>query len=154
MYQFSDFQECKVDAKGRLMFPAVYRKGMGDALAEGFVLKRSINSKSLQLFTKASWDIEKQKISKLNKYKEAHRNVIRHLMDGVITDIELDSSGRLLLPKDLLKYAEIENDVTLSPAFDYLEIWNTNNYRSALEETLPNISDLVEEALGGTSENE
>lgn len=149
MYYFSDFQECKVDAKGRLMFPSVYRKGMGVALAEGFVLKRSIKDKSLQLYTRESWEIEKLKISKLNKYKESHRKVIRHLMDGVITDVHLDSAGRLLLPKDLLKYAEIDSDATLSPAFEYLEIWNTKNYRAALEEDWDKASDLVEEALGG-----
>lgn len=153
MYTFSDFQTCKVDAKGRLMFPSVYRKGLGDALAEGFVLKRSIKNKSLQLYTKAAWEVEKQKIQKLNKYKESHRIVMMHLMDGVITDIELDAAGRLLLPKDLLNYAEIENDVTLSPAFDYLEIWSTGVYKARLEETLPNISDLVEEALGGETIN-
>ena len=153
MFKFTDFQECKVDAKGRLMFPAVYRKAMGEALAEGFVLKRSIDSKSLQLFTKASWEKTKQRIEKLNKFNKINRIVIRHLMDGVIENIELDSAGRLLLPKDLVNYAEIQSDVTLSPAFDYLEIWKSDNYKQTMAETVENISDLVDESLGELKED-
>ena len=153
MFKFTDFQECKVDAKGRLMFPAVYRKAMGEALAEGFVLKRSIDSKSLQLFTKASWEKTKQRIEKLNKFNNINRIVIRHLMDGVIENIELDSAGRLLLPKDLVNYAEIQSDVTLSPAFDYLEIWKSDNYKQTMAETVENISDLVDESLGELKED-
>ncbi len=153
MFKFTDFQECKVDAKGRLMFPAVYRKAMGEALAEGFVLKRSIDSKSIQLFTKASWEKTKQRIEKLNKFTKNNRIVIRHLMNGLVENVELDSAGRLLLPKELVNYAEIQNDVTLSPAFDYLEIWDTDNYKQTMAETIGNIADLVEEALGELNED-
>lgn len=147
MSLFTVSQECKVDAKGRLMFPATYRKSLGDALSEGFVLKRSIFTKSLELHTKANWEKELLKLKKLNRYKEKHQQVIRHLLNGV-REVELDAAGRLLLPKDLLNYAEISDEVTFSPFFTYLEIWNTANYQQVLESSAPNLPDLVEEAMG------
>ena len=153
MYKFTDFQECKVDAKGRLLFPAVYRKTMGEALAEGFVLKRSINTKSLQLYTKASWEKTKRLIEKLNKFKQHNQIAIRHLMDGVIENIQLDSAGRILLPKELVNYAEIKNDVTLSPAFDYLEIWDSDNYKLIMTETIEDIGEIIDKVLGDIEED-
>ncbi|MGB4204939.1 MAG: hypothetical protein WBJ84_04885 [Bacteroidales bacterium] len=153
MYKFTDFQECKVDAKGRLLFPAVYRKTMGEALAEGFVLKRSINTKSLQLYTKASWEKTKRLIEKLNKFKQQNQIAIRHLMDGVMENVQLDSAGRILLPKELVNYAEIKNDVTLSPAFDYLEIWDSDNYKLIMTETMEDIGEIIDKVLGDIEED-
>lgn len=146
MSLFTVSQECKVDAKGRLMFPAAFRKALGDALSEGFVLKRSIYTKSLELHTKANWEKELLKLKKLNRYKEKHQQVIRHMLNGV-REVELDAAGRLLLPKDLLNYAEISDDVTFSPFFTYLEIWNTANYQQDLEKSAPDLRHLVEEAM-------
>jgi len=154
MALFTVSQECKVDAKGRLMFPSAYRKALGEALAEGFVLKRSIYTKSLELHTKANWEKELLKLKKLNRYKEKHQQVIRHMLNGV-RNVELDAAGRLLLPKDLLNYAEISDEVTFSPFFTYLEIWNPNNYKQTMDESAPSLPDIVEEVMGeiGTDED-
>lgn len=154
MSLFSVSQQCKVDAKGRLMFPAAYRKALGDAFAEGFVLKHSIYTKSLELHTKANWEKELLKLKKLNRYKEKHQQVIRHLLYG-IRNVEPDAAGRLLLPKDLLKHAEIRDEVTFSPFFTYLEIWSTNNYKQNINESAPKLPDMVEEVMGdiGTDED-
>lgn len=154
MALFTVSQECKVDAKGRLMFPSTYRKTLGDALVEGFVLKRSIYTKSLELHTKGNWDKELLKLKKLNRYKEKHQQVIRHMLYG-IKNVGLDSAGRLLLPKDLLNYAEIDGEVTFSPFFTYLEIWNPDNYKQFIDQSAPDLPDLVDEVMGeiGTDED-
>lgn len=44
--------EVKIDAKGRFMFPSVYKNQMGDDAKMGFVIKRSIFKKCLELFPK------------------------------------------------------------------------------------------------------
>lgn len=154
MSLFTVSQECKVDAKGRLMFPATYRKTMGEALADGFVLKRSIYTKSLELHTKAAWDKELLKLKKLNRYKEKHQQVIRHLLDGV-REVELDAAGRLLLPKDLLSFAEIIDEVMFVPFFTFLEIWNPAQYRQSLDQSAASLPSMVDEVMSeiGTDED-
>lgn len=154
MAYFTVSQECKVDAKGRLMFPAAYRKIMGDALADGFVLKRSIYTKSLELHTKAAWEKELLKLKKLNRYKEKHQQVIRHLLDGV-REIELDAAGRLLLPKDLLGFANISDEVIFVPFFTFLEIWNPVDYRHTLDKSAESLPATVDEVMSeiGTDED-
>jgi len=154
MAYFTVSQECKVDFKGRLMFPVAYRKIMGDALSQGFVLKRSIYTKSLELHTKAAWDKELLKLKKLNRYKEKHQQIIRHLLDGV-REVELDAADRLLLPKDLLGFANINTDVIFVPFFTYLEIWNPVDYRRLLDQSVESLPATVNEVMGeiGTDED-
>lgn len=148
MYQFTDFEECKVDSKGRFMLPVVYRKGLGDALAEGFVMKSDIGIKVIRLYTKSGWDKENEKFQSLNKFDPKNQQVIRIWMAGK-RNVEVDSSGRLQIPRDLLTEAEIENEISLSPAFGYLEIWSTKNYKDELAAINKNAVALFEEVLGG-----
>ena len=42
MNSFIGTYECKADAKGRLMIPAVLKKQLSAALQDGFVLKRAV----------------------------------------------------------------------------------------------------------------
>lgn len=149
MYQFTEYEECKVDSKGRFMLPVVYRKGLGDALAEGFVMKSDIGNKAIRLYTKAGWDKENEKFQSLNKFDPKNQQVIRHWMNGK-RNVDIDATGRLQIPKDLIVYAEIENEISLSPAFDYLEIWNTKNLKvnlSSFDEQAPS---TYKEVLAGT----
>ncbi len=50
--------ECKIDAKGRFMFPAPFKNQMGETSKQGFVIKRSIFKKCLELFPVDHWQNE------------------------------------------------------------------------------------------------
>lgn len=139
--------ECKADAKGRLMLPASYKKQLADVLSKGFVLKRSVFQPCLELYPRSEWDILMQKMNKLNRFKKKNNDFIRRFTAGV-KEIEVDASGRILIPKDLTAFAGIEKQLVLSSAINIIEIWDKKHYELAIEEATDDFADLAEEVMG------
>lgn len=140
--------ECKADAKGRLMMPAPLKKQLSSVLKDGFVLKRSVFQKCLELYPMSEWDLEMKKISKLNRYVKKHNDFIRMFMAGVRM-IDVDDTGRLLVPKDLAVIVNISKDVVLSSAVNYIEVWDKDLYEQSIATASDDFSDLAEEVMGG-----
>jgi len=139
--------ECKADAKGRLMLPASYKKQLNDVLTKGFILKRSVFQPCLELYPKKEWDILMQKMNKLNRFKKKNNDFIRRFTAGV-KEIEVDTTGRILIPKDLTAFAGINKELVLSSAINIIEIWDKNRYEQAIEEATDDFADLAEEVMG------
>ena len=144
--------ECKVDAKGRLMLPTSLKKQLG-SLEEGFVLKRSVFQPCLELFPMAEWSKMMLKINKLNRFNKKNDDFIRRFTAGVKM-IEIDATGRLLIPKDLVLFSKIDKDIVLSSAVSIIEIWDKNLYESALDNAMVDFADLAEEVMGNQNEDE
>lgn len=139
--------ECKADAKGRLMLPASYKKQLSDVLSKGFVLKRSVFQPCLELYPREEWDVLMQKMNKLNRFKKKNNDFIRRFTAGV-KEIEVDTTGRILIPKDLTAFAGIEKQLVLSSAINIIEIWDKNRYEATIEEATDDFADLAEEVMG------
>lgn len=78
------------------------------------------------------WMKREAEISKLHQTDPKHRFFTRMLLQFA-TDAELDGQSRIILPKELMQYAKIENDVFILGAFDRIEVWNPNEYKKYLE---------------------
>ena len=92
--------ECKIDAKGRLMVPQAFKKQLAPVLQDGFVLKRAVFQKCLELYPMAEWNALSQKVNKLNRFNKKNDEFIRRFNAGVKL-VEIDSSGRILISKGL-----------------------------------------------------
>ena len=57
--------ECNADTKGRVMLPVAFKKQLSKELKAGFVMKRSIFSKSLELYPIATWNDMVKEVNKL-----------------------------------------------------------------------------------------
>ena len=139
--------ECKADAKGRLMLPASFKKQLSEVLPKGFVLKRSVFQPCLELYPREEWDMLMQKMNKLNRFKKKNNDFIRRFTAGV-KEIEVDTTGRILIPKDLTAFAGIEKQLVLSSAINIIEIWDKKRYEAAIEEATDDFADLAEEVMG------
>lgn len=139
--------ECKADAKGRLMMPTALKKQLLAVLKDGFVLKRSVFQQCLELYPKNEWDVEMQKVNKLNRYVKKNNDFIRLFMAGVRM-VDVDDAGRLLIPRDLAKIAGISKDLVLSSAVNYIEIWDKNLYEASISDASQDFSALAEEVMG------
>jgi len=139
--------ECKLDTKGRLMFPVQYKSQIGEALASGFVIKRSIFKKCLELFPVSHWQEETAQVSKLNMFKKKNAEFITKFMAGV-KPLELDGTGRMLIPKDLIKYAGITKEVVLTSVVNRIEVWDKVAYEQAVDFDPDDFADLAEEVMG------
>jgi MraZ protein len=139
--------ECKVDAKGRLMFPVAFKNQMGDTTRQGFVIKRSIFKKCLELFPIKQWQDESSMVSRLNMFKKKNAEFVTKFMAGV-KPVELDGSGRLLIPKDLLKYGGINKEIVLTSVVNRIEIWDKAAYELAVEYDADDFANLAEDVMG------
>ncbi len=144
--------ECKVDAKGRLMLPTSLKKQFG-SLEEGFVLKRSVFQPCLELYPMDEWNKMMQKINKLNRFVKKNNDFIRRFTAGVKM-VEIDTNGRLLIPKDLVVFAKIEKDIVLSSAVNIVEIWDKDLYENVIENATDDFADLAEEVMGNLNDDE
>ncbi|MGK0252967.1 MAG: MraZ protein [Mariniflexile sp.] len=136
-----------MDAKGRLMMPAPLKKQLASVLPDGFVLRRSVFQKCLELYPMSEWQVLMQKINKLNKFKKKNNDFIRRFTAGVKM-VEVDVNGRLLIPKDLTVFANISKDIVITSAINIIEIWDKDLYEQAINDATVDFADLAEEVMG------
>jgi len=139
--------ECKVDAKGRLMVPSALKKQLSPVLKEIFVIKRSVFQPCLELYPIQEWNILMQKINGLNRFVKKNNDFIRKFTAGVKT-VEVDANGRLLIPKDLMGFADIDKEIVLSSAINIIEIWDKNKYENAIDVAADDFADMAEDIMG------
>jgi MraZ protein len=145
--------ECKVDAKGRLLLPAPFKKQLAASLQEGFVLKRSVFQPCLELYPMSEWNVMMQKINKLNRFVKKNNDFIRRFTAGVKV-VEIDNLGRLLVPKDLTTFAHISKDIVLSSAVNIIEIWDKEMYEKAIDDTVVDFAELAEDVMGNLNDDD
>ena len=140
--------ECTADAKGRAMLPGVFKKALLSVLEKGFVLKRSVFNTCLELYTTDGWKGVMKDVNKLNRFKKENMVFIRAFTAG-LKPIEIDSTGRLLLPKDLMEFAGISKDIVMSVSTNnIIEIWDKKKYEEAVNLTSDDFENLAERVMG------
>lgn len=139
--------ECKADSKGRMMLAAALKKQLEPIIEEGFVLKRSVFQPCLELYPMKEWKVLMQQMNGLNRFVKKNNDFIRRFTAGVKM-VELDATGRLLIPKDLQVFSGITKDVVLSSSINIIEIWDKDRYENAIDESAVDFADLAEEVMG------
>lgn len=139
--------DCKLDQKGRLMVPASLKKQLPNVEQDGLVINRGFE-KHLVIYPKKVWEGIVAELSKLNPYEKKTREFIRFFTRGA-SELSLDASGRVLLPKSLLEFAGIAGDVVLACQFDKIEVWAKDAYDQLLDNEPENFANLAEEVMGG-----
>ena len=139
--------ECKADAKGRVMFPSALKKQLQKVLGDGFVIKRSVFNQCLEIHPMQEWNEVIGQVNKLNRFVKKNNDFIRSYMAGLKV-VDVDGSGRFLIPKDLLSFAGLEKQIVLSSSVNMIEIWDKDKYESSVAESLKDFGDLAEEVMG------
>jgi len=139
--------ECRIDAKSRLMLPKAFKKQLASSLDNPFILKRSVFHNCLELFPMNEWNKVVIDINQLNRFVKKNNDFIRMFTAGVKL-INLDLTGRLLLPKDLQLYASIKKEIVLSSSANMIEIWDKTTYESIINNKTIDFAQLAEEVMG------
>lgn len=145
--------ECKADAKGRVMMSSVFKKQLSSVLQDGFVVKRSVFHPCLELYPMQEWNLMMAKVNKLNRFVKKNNDFIRRFTAGVKI-VDVDASGRVLIPKDLCQFAGIEKHVVFSSVGAIIEIWDKEKYEKVIDDTVVDFADLAEEVMGNTDIDE
>ena len=151
MQHFVGTYECKADDKGRIMLPMSLKKQLSDKLKNGFVIKRAVFNQCLELYPLKEWDGLMDRINKLNRFNKKNIDFIRRFTAGV-RQIDIDISGRILIPKDLINHVKIKKEVVVSSAVNILEIWDKTNYENAIDDAKFDFGNLAEEVMGDKDE--
>jgi MraZ protein len=145
--------ECKPDAKGRVLLPSALKKQLATVLDKGFVLKRSVFNKCVELYPVDEWNDVMKQINTLNRFIKKNNDFIRLFTAGVKLQ-EVDGSGRILLPKDLKAFAGLDGSIVMSSSVNMIEIWDKETYEETLNNPETDFGNLAEDVMGGLNNSE
>lgn len=151
MLNFLGEYDCRLDDKCRVKMPSSLIKQLPQDDQEKYVLNRGFEQ-HLILYPKSEWIKITEEINKLNAYEKKVREFKRFFYRGA-TELSIDSSGRLLLPKSLLEWAKIDKDVILFAHTNLIEIWNKDLYDNLLSNEPQDFAELAEIVMGSKSKN-
>ncbi|MGM5630502.1 division/cell wall cluster transcriptional repressor MraZ [Apibacter raozihei] len=153
MVNFIGTYECTLDSKGRMLLPSGLKKQIDSLLHEGFVLKRSVFQPCLELHPMCEWNITMNKINKLNRFVKKNNDFIRQFTAG-LKNVEIDTSGRLQVSKDLIQFAKLEKNIVVAASINVIEIWDKSLYENAVCVNDEDFALLAEDVMGNISEDE
>ncbi len=132
------------------MMPVALKKQLDPIMQKGFVLKRAVFQPCLELYPMQEWDKMMSKLSGLNRFVKKNDDFIRRFTAGVKT-VEIDSNGRLLIPRDLIHIASIDKELTINSNLEIIEIWDRNQYEQAIDAAAVDFANLAQEVMGNDS---
>ncbi len=137
---------CKLDSKGRLMIPSGLKKQLPPEANDEFVANRGFE-RCISLYPNNEWSRVSSRVKKLNGFNLKNREFQRYFFAGA-TRLSMDGSHRILLPRQLLKYAGITRELVLFAYSDYIEIWDKDTYERLLSDEPEDFARLAEQVMG------
>lgn len=123
-----------IDGKGRVAIPAKYRKRLSDIDGDAgkVIVTLSESDKCLRLYPICEWAPVREQLSRLPTLDDRNRLLKQRLLGGA-TDLELDSNGRILLPSQHRKHADLDKQVLFVGNDQKLELWNEAAWQAQME---------------------
>ena len=143
---FKGIHNINLDAKGRLTMPTKYRNTISDQSNGNMVVTIDSEEKCLLLYPATIFSNIEKKINDLPSFTKNHRRIQR-LIIGHAEDLELDSSGRILLPKPLRLVAEMSKKITLIGQGEKFEIWSDDIWSNRVNKWRSEETDESQESV-------
>jgi len=126
---FRGISSISIDSKGRMVMPARYREHLQQQSASQVVVTIDTEATCLLLYPLPAWEEIERKIEALPSFNNVTRRIQR-LLIGHATELELDGSGRILLPPLLREYAKLDKHAVLIGQGKKFEMWDENEWQS------------------------
>ena len=137
---FRGLNTINLDAKGRLAIPAKFRERLAVLCGDHMVVTIDTEERSLLIYPVNEWEEIEAKITSLPTFDPRARRIQR-LLVGHATDVEIDGSGRILLPAALREYAGLEKETVLIGQGKKLELWSKASWEGTRDEYLEQVND-------------
>lgn len=124
-----------LDAKGRLIFPAKFRKALGSEV----VIQKGIE-RCMIVYTPGEWDKAHRRVSALPTGSAKARSFRRFFFSQASSE-EFDKSGRLTIPTGFREWASLEREVVVVGNGQTVEVWD----RAKWDESRRSVEDNVDE---------
>ena len=142
---FTGEHECKLDAKGRLVLPARLKSVLPEASKKSIIIRKGFEP-NLIIYSLHEFQNIYNRISSLNEFSSEQRKLKRKLFSS-ISQVDLDSNGRFLLPKGMIQHCNINKDVILVGMGNVIELWSPSNYNKNLISNSEEFSKLAQKYL-------
>ena len=116
-----------IDSKGMIIIPAKYREALGlkCVMAKG-------QDGAVNIYTMERWNEFEEKFKQMPQSNPKVRRYIRDFY-GNAQEVEPDSNGRVTIPQKLKDIGELKKEVVTIGAYDHLELWDAEKYRSYVD---------------------
>lgn len=136
MSNFLGSYAINMDAKGRLAIPARVREELAQLCGGRVVLTANASKdeeeRCLVIYPEPQWEVLRPQIESLPNMSRSVRRLQR-LMLGHAVPMELDSTGRVLVPPPLRTHARLEKKLMLIGQGKKLEIWSEERWQKWLD---------------------
>lgn len=141
MIQFLGNIDAKIDAKARVFVPAAFRKLLLASGQTTLILRKDIFQDCLVLYPETVWEKEVAILrAKLSRWDNAQQKVFRQFVLGA-ERLDIDASGRILVPRKYLDMVGVESDVTFVGVDNTIELWA----KDLIDKTLLSAEDFGEQ---------
>jgi len=154
--KFIGTTEAKVDSKGRVFLPAMFRRVLASSLENNgekgvkdktgsaevknssggemsLIMRKDLFEDCLVLYTEQTWEQRMNELTSRLSVWSRHDQALKRRFSADAEWLTLDNNGRMLLPKRYLKMAGIEGEVTFIGMDDTIEIWASSKLKEHQE---------------------
>lgn len=131
--------EHSIDTKGRIAVPAKLRESLGTC----FMITKGLDG-CLFVYDMEQWQLLENKLAALPMSRKTARDFTRFLFGGAC-EAECDKQGRVLLPVNLRRYANLDKDAVIVGVGSRAEIWDAAKWQQYNEESAEDVSELAEQ---------
>jgi MraZ protein len=137
--------DCKLDPKGRLVLPSKIKGAIPESNGSALMLQMAAD-RCLKLYPMVEFRKLESQVNALSDHNEETRRLKRSFFTR-ITEVELDSAGRFLIPKAFQEYAGLDKDVVLVGVGSKIEMWSADRYKDFVIEDDIEMSQQMEKYL-------
>ena len=130
--------EAKIDVKGRVFVPSVFRKVFSEEDRERVVVRMEADEKYLVVYPESVWNKQVLDLqSKLNEWDPEDQMLLMQFV-GDAEILDFDSQGRVLLPKRLQARLGSDSELIFVGMVDRIALWSKSMYEEwfAMKEKL------------------
>lgn len=134
-----------IDNKGRVNLPAKLRKYISPDANDTFIVTRGFDQ-CIFAYPLDEWHNYEQVIRSLPSSSADSRFVMRHLLQYA-NEVQLDGQSRIMLPQNLLIFADIKNEALILGVLERIEIWNPGVYETYIQQQESSYEEVAEKVF-------
>lgn len=127
-----------IDKKGRIIIPVKFR----DVFEGNLIVSKGLDG-CLNLYTMQQWNVLMEQLMSLPNTKRETRLFKRNLA-AKASECEIDNQGRILIPSNLVKEAELIKECYVIGTGNTVEIWSKERWDSYNEEHSDDFEEVAE----------
>ncbi|MBO7644947.1 MAG: division/cell wall cluster transcriptional repressor MraZ [Alphaproteobacteria bacterium] len=135
---FLSCYENRLDTKGRISVPAAFRSSLSNEIFNGVVLYRSFTHNCIEGLSMSRMEKIANATDKIGIF-DNELDDVSALVFADARPLQFDVTGRIIIPNDLLKHANIKDSALFVGRGNNFQIWNPSDFLKIQANSLTNL---------------